>query len=125
MVERVGGLDADVHSPSALSPVEQRLLVFARVLLTSPRFVFLDHIGADLGADQVGMLYQVLGESAITYLSIGDRRSLGAYHDTELEIQGEGRWQVTPIRGRGAVDGALVEQTTSTPATPTPSGARE
>ncbi len=35
-VQRVGGLDADVHRPSALSPAEQRLLVFARVLLAVP-----------------------------------------------------------------------------------------
>ncbi len=75
-VSRVGGLDADVHSPSALSPVEQRLLVFARVLLTSPRFVFLERAGGELGADQVGRLYRLLEESAISYLSIGDRRSL-------------------------------------------------
>ena len=126
MVKRVGGLDADVHSPSALSPGEQRLLVFARVLLTSPRFVFLDRIGGDLGAEQVGMLYRLLEESSISYLSIGDRRSLRAYHDTELEIQGEGRWQLTPLPSRDAVARPLSERSTFAPAsTPTPSGARE
>jgi putative ATP-binding cassette transporter len=124
MVGRVGGLDADVHSPSALSPVEQRLLIFARVLLMAPRFVFVDRISTDLGTDQVAKLYQLLQESSISYLSIGDRRNLRPYHDTELEIQGVGRWQVCPIPGRAAVDGAPAERSTSA-SPPAPSGARE
>jgi putative ATP-binding cassette transporter len=107
VVERVGGLDADVHGPSALSPAEQRLLVLARVLLAAPRFVFLDRMGGDLSSEQVQNLYRRLNESSISYLSIGDRHSLLAYHDTVLEIDDEGSWRITPVRGGGAVDGPL------------------
>src|SRR5262249_34334044 len=73
---RVGGLDADVHSPSALSPVEQRLLVFARVLLAPPRFVVLDRIGAVLNREQIDNVYRLLREASISALSIGDSHKL-------------------------------------------------
>ena len=58
MVKRVGGLDADVHSPSALSPAEQRLLIFARVLLAAPRFVFIDRMGGELNREQIDNIYR-------------------------------------------------------------------
>jgi vitamin B12/bleomycin/antimicrobial peptide transport system ATP-binding/permease protein len=95
-VRRVGGLDAEVHSPSDLSPVEQRLLLFARVLLACPRFVFLDRVGAVPDQEQDENVYRLLREVGISYLSIGDRHRLEAYHDRVLDICGEGRWEVTP-----------------------------
>src|SRR5262249_34420909 len=113
MVRRVGGLDADVHAPSVLSPGEQRLLAIARVLLAAPRFVFLDRIGGDLGPEQVEDVYRLLGESSISYLSIGDPHGLLAYHDTLLELQDKGTWRVTPARDQGAVDGAQARRVVS------------
>jgi putative ATP-binding cassette transporter len=123
MVARVGGLDADVHSPSALSPAELRLLIFARVLLMSPRFAFLDRPDGEVGAEHLATFYRLLREAGISYLSIGDRRTLRHYHDTELEIQGDGRWQISPILDR---DGVALDRTESSrrpspsPSTPTP-----
>jgi putative ATP-binding cassette transporter len=94
-VRRVGGLHADVHSPSALSQAEQRLITFARVLLAHPRFVFLDRLGAVLNQEQLENVYRLLKEATVSYLSIGDRHRLEAHHDRVLEIRGEGRWEVT------------------------------
>jgi putative ATP-binding cassette transporter len=104
-VLRVGGLDADVHAPSALSPSEQRLLIFARVLLGRPHFVFLDRTGAVLGQEQIATIYRLLREASISYLSIGDVHRLEAYHDRVLDIRGEGHWQVTPAGGTRPDDG--------------------
>jgi putative ATP-binding cassette transporter len=97
-VRQLGGLDADVHSPSALSPGEQRLLSFARVLLAAPRFVFVEKMDGDLSAEQVAELYHLLKEAGISYVTVGDRHNLVAYHDTVLELPGEGRWQIEPGR---------------------------
>jgi putative ATP-binding cassette transporter len=94
-LRRVGGLDADIHSPSTLSPAEQRLFTFARVLLAGPRFVFLDRLGAVLNQEQLDNVYRLLKEASISYLSIGDRHRLEASHDKVLEIRGEGRWELT------------------------------
>ena len=95
MVERVGGLDVDVHGPSAFSAAEQRLLVVARVLLAKPRFVFLDRMGGELGPTQVARMYGVLADCSISYISIGDLESLAAYHDTILLLTGAGSWRVS------------------------------
>jgi putative ATP-binding cassette transporter len=105
LVQRVGGLDADLHGPSLLSPSEQRLLTLARVLLARPRFVFLDRMGGDLDRRQIADVYRLFREASISCLSIGDRHGLLAYHDTMLEVQGEGNWQVYPTEGLDAIDG--------------------
>jgi vitamin B12/bleomycin/antimicrobial peptide transport system ATP-binding/permease protein len=109
-VRRVGGLDDDVHTPSALSPAEQRLLIFARVLLASPRFVFLDRMGAVLNHEQLDNVYRLLREASISYLSIGDIHLLEAYHDRVLEIRGEGRWKVTEGTASREDDGPADER---------------
>jgi putative ATP-binding cassette transporter len=93
MVERVGGLDIDLHVPSRLSTAEQRLLVLARVLLAAPRFVFIDHLEGELSPDEVARIYGFLRDSSITYISIGDLQSLAPHHDTVLELLGKGAWR--------------------------------
>ncbi len=124
MVKRLGGLDADVQSPTALSPGEQRLLIFARVLIAAPRFVFIDRMGGELNKEQVANIFGLLKESSITYLTIGDGHSLLAYHDRVLEVQGEGRWSTRLAQGPGAVDG-LSPSPAISDSTSTPSGAHE
>jgi putative ATP-binding cassette transporter len=101
---RAGGLDAAVHGPSFLSPAELQLLVVARVLLASPQFVFLDRIGGDLGPDQLALVYRLLDESSISYLSIGDDRALAGYHTMILELNGDGTWTVRTGRKRDALN---------------------
>jgi putative ATP-binding cassette transporter len=109
-VRRVGGLDAKIHSPSTLSPAEQRLLVFARVLLASPRFVFLDRMGGELNREQLENIYRLLKEARISYLSIGDGHKLEPHHDMVLEIRGEGRWEVMPSSHRANGDGTASDR---------------
>ncbi len=109
-VQRVGGLDADVHSPSALSPAEQRLLTLARVLLAAPRFVFLDRLGGELNREQLDNVYRLFKEASISCLSIGDSHKLESYHDRVLEVRGEGRWDVKPGGEASAGDGPADER---------------
>src|SRR5262245_27509301 len=52
VVERIGGLDIERDWDDALSLGEQQLLSVARILLTAPRFIFLDRPHATLGAAQ-------------------------------------------------------------------------
>ncbi len=110
MLKRVGGIDADVHSPSALTPAEQRLLVFARVLLTSPRFIFIDRLGGELNAEQIDKVYRLFREASISYVSIGDSHRLEPYHDQVLIVRGEGRWDVTRPGVTGRHDGPVGER---------------
>ncbi|HEX8201698.1 MAG TPA: SbmA/BacA-like family transporter, partial [Isosphaeraceae bacterium] len=103
LVARVGGLDGAMDWAGNLSPGEQHLLAFARVLLASPRFVFLDRVFGALSPDQLEHLYRLLSESSITYISVGDEQGLLAYHHLVLELRDEGGWRITTAMG------ALVE----------------
>lgn len=95
-IERVGGLDLELHGPSSLSAAEQRLLVLARVLLAAPQFVFLDRMGGELSPEQVSRMYGLLRESSISYLSIGDVQPLARYHDMAVDLDGRGAWRLIP-----------------------------
>ncbi len=94
VLRQVGGLDAEHDWSTALSLGEQHLLALARLLLASPRFVFLDRVIEALSADQVEHLYHLLAESSITYLSVGEEHGLLAYHDTVLELRDNGEWRI-------------------------------
>ena len=96
VLERVGGWD-EHHDPTAeFSPQEQHLLRVARLLLARPHFVFLNKVHETLSPDQVDLLYRRLAESSINYLTVGDEKALGKYHDTVLEIGEDGHWHLRP-----------------------------
>ncbi len=94
VVERVGGLDAERDWPATLSVGEQQLLAFARLLLASPPFAFLDQVVNALSPSRGEQLYQLLAASSITYLSIGDHGQIRPYHDWKLEIAEDGQWSM-------------------------------
>jgi len=43
-------------------------------------------------------LYEKLKELNIHYISVGHRRSILAYHNRVLELQGLGKWRVMPVK---------------------------
>jgi putative ATP-binding cassette transporter len=96
MLERVGGLDAEQRDwTNILSLGEQQCLAFARLLLAVPEFAFLDEALSALPAGRVQDLYELLSRTTTTYLSIGSRQNLLAYHDQVLQLQGDGTWTVS------------------------------
>jgi putative ATP-binding cassette transporter len=95
VLDRLGGLDVEHDWAAALSFGEQHLITMARLLLTRPRFAFLNQITEALGPDQVEQLYRVLADASITCLSIGENQHLLAYHNTVLELLDDGRWRLT------------------------------
>jgi vitamin B12/bleomycin/antimicrobial peptide transport system ATP-binding/permease protein len=98
MVARAGGLDPEHDWPDTLSTEENRLLAIARVLLASPRFVFLDRMDGDLTSEQVDHIYDLFSESGISYLTVGEHASLHAHHDITLSLGAGGSWQVIPVK---------------------------
>lgn len=80
---------------SELSPGEQQRLAFARFLLAKPRYVFLDEATSALGIADEELLYRTLQASGATYVSVGHRPSLDAYHQQSLTLLGEGRWELS------------------------------
>jgi putative ATP-binding cassette transporter len=92
--ERVGGFDAELDWGHLLSLGEQQRLAFARLLLTKPGYAILDEATSALDEPNEALLYRELQNAGTTYISVGHRPSLPAYHDQVLELQGDGKWRL-------------------------------
>jgi putative ATP-binding cassette transporter len=96
LIERSGGLDAELDWGKILSIGEQQRVAFARVLLTKPRFVILDEATSALDTENEDNLYQTLRDASMTLVSICHRLSILKYHEQVLELDGNGEWKVFP-----------------------------
>ncbi|KAG5000366.1 hypothetical protein JHK82_021518 [Glycine max] len=79
-------LDSIHEWSSVLSLGEQQRLAFARLLLSKPQLALLDESTSALDEVNEVHLYQKIGAANITYVSIGHRSSLCAYHNKILSI---------------------------------------
>ncbi len=92
--ERVGGFDAVLDWGHLLSLGEQQRLAFARLLLAKPGYAILDEATSALDGPNETQLYRELQTGGTTYISVGHRPSLLAFHERVLELQGEGNWRL-------------------------------
>jgi putative ATP-binding cassette transporter len=100
VLARAGGLDVEGDWDNLLSLGEQQRLAVGRVLLATPRFVFLERLSTALGPEGADRVLAMLSDRSITYLSVGRGRhgvretddKLGHY-DALLELLDEGRWR--------------------------------
>ena len=90
--------DFDVKQdwPRILSLGEQQRLAFGRLLLNAPRFAVLDEATSALDVATVDHLYALLRQRELAVISIGHRPTLKDYHDTVLELSGDGGWRLLP-----------------------------
>jgi putative ATP-binding cassette transporter len=90
----LGHLAADLERTDnwsqMLSGGEQQRLAFARALLTRPDWLFLDEATASLPEADQERLYRLLKERLpnTTFVSVGHRESLAAWHDRRLVWRG-------------------------------------
>lgn len=97
--ERVGGFDVELDWGHLLSLGEQQRLAFARLLLARPAYAFLDEATSALDKANEARLYGELRSAGTTYISVGHRSSLPAFHDQVLELTGGGNWRLRPAQG--------------------------
>jgi putative ATP-binding cassette transporter len=107
LLEMHGGLHAVRDWSRVLSLGEQQRIAFARVLLCAPRFVFLDEATSAVDIETESRLYQTLAATGASYISVGHRDSLLAYHDRVLRLLPGGGWlsmpaKMTPAQGAPA-----------------------
>ncbi|MFH7243630.1 MAG: ABC transporter ATP-binding protein/permease [Spirulina sp.] len=89
LAERFGGFEAVEEWGDVLSLGEQQRLTFARLLLNQPAFAILDEATSALDLANEAQLYDHLQHTGTTYISVGHRESLYAYHPKVLRL-GEG-----------------------------------
>jgi putative ATP-binding cassette transporter len=84
-----------------LSPGEQQRLGFARILVVRPKVAFLDEATSALDEGLEQSLYTLLREELpdMVIVSVGHRSSLRRFHDELLELDAEGRWEKSALRG--------------------------
>jgi len=104
----VDGLDVVRDWGDELSLGEQQRLAFARVLVNKPRLAILDEATSALDLNNEAIMYRALSKlPGITFLSVGHRPSLLAFHRQRLRLFG---MDETPSFVVEAVDDALVMQ---------------
>jgi len=99
LVHRYPDLDIKQDWPRLLSLGEQQRLGFARLLLNAPRFAVLDEATSALDVTTEKVLYELLVQRDVAFVSVGHRPTLVDYHDTVLELDGSGAWQLLPAAG--------------------------
>ena len=87
-----GKLDREQDLGARLSSREQQLLAFARILLTTPQFVFLDRVGALLGPEQTRRVLDLLAAQSITVLHDGELDDPRDLYDAILDCRKDGSW---------------------------------
>jgi len=98
LLERVGGLDAEVDFAKVLSLGEQQRLAVARVILNKPRFTILDEATSALDAQNENQLYALLKGFDTTLISVSHHASILQFHENVLELDGKGGWKVVPTK---------------------------
>ena len=99
LIQRYPDLTIKQDWPRLLSLGEQQRLAFARLLLNGPRFVVLDEATSALDVTTEKRLYQLLVQREMAFVSVGHRPTLTEYHDTVLELDGQGGWRLLPAAG--------------------------
>ena len=93
-------LDSDEDEwAKVLSPGEQQRVAFARVLLSKPRVIFLDEATSALDEGQEFALYKLLRAELpdSIVVSISHRSAVGQHHRRQLELSGDGPWQLSDL----------------------------
>jgi vitamin B12/bleomycin/antimicrobial peptide transport system ATP-binding/permease protein len=82
-----------------LSVGEQQRIAFARILLTRPRTVFLDESTSAMDGGLELMLYELLHAALpdTIVISVSHRTTVHRFHGRQLELTGEGAWQLSRL----------------------------
>ena len=86
------GFEAQENWENVLSLGEQQRVAFARILINQPKYAILDEATSALDVQNEEFLYQQLSSQGTTYISVGHRPTLTAYHQQLLEILDGGEW---------------------------------
>lgn len=97
LLTRVKSFDTEVAWENILSLGEQQRLAFARLLISLPSFTILDEATSALDLKNEENLYSQLQATNTTFISVGHRESLFAYHQWVLELTEDNHWQLLPI----------------------------
>lgn len=104
------GLQASLDWSNRLSLGEQQRLAFGRLLVNKPALVIADEATSALDIASEAKMYTILrnlsqrtvlngslGPTGLSYVSVGHRPSLAAFHDKKLRLMGEDAYEIEMI----------------------------
>jgi putative ATP-binding cassette transporter len=94
LLAKVGGLDAECDWSKVLSLGEQQRVSFARILISKPRYVFLDESTSAVDIPTESRLYRTLMEEGVTFVSVGHRETILRFHRRALRLLVGGGWEI-------------------------------
>lgn len=102
----VARLDEEADWTQILSLGEQQRLAIGRVLLNRPQVVFLDEASSAMDEGLEHAMYELLRRllPEAILVSVSHRSSLLGFHAQELELMGQGKWQMRDLPSRGEAD---------------------
>ncbi len=89
-----GDLDRVIDWTNVLSLGEQQRVAFARLFLRHPKFVFLDEATSALDEDNQKLIYELILQSGIGFISVGHRETLVRFHERVLLLKSGGEWEM-------------------------------
>lgn len=94
--ELSGNLDKEKDWSQIFSLGEQQRIAFARVLLHKPKWLFLDEATSAMDEELEYAMYSLLKKELpqTTLISIGHRSTLHDFHTKQLQLLGDGKWQI-------------------------------
>ena len=90
-------LEIEKDWSTLMSLGEQQRLAFARLLIYQPQYAILDEATSALDSTNEELLYQLLQQIGITFISVGHRSSLVKYHQQILELKPDLSWHLTSV----------------------------
>jgi putative ATP-binding cassette transporter len=97
VLDRVNGdLNRVIDWTNVLSLGEQQRVAFARLFVRNPKFAFLDEATSALDEENQSLLYGLIQESGIGFISVAHRITLVPFHDRVLQLHRSGSWEVKP-----------------------------
>ena len=90
-------LDAIEDWSTVMSLGEQQRFAFARLLIAEPQYAILDEATSALDNANEKLLYQLLQDAKITFISVGHSSSLVKYHQQILKLNPDLTWELDSL----------------------------
>lgn len=101
VLDRVeGDLGRSEDWTNILSLGEQQRISFARIFLNKPQIAFLDEATSALDERNEQRLYRNLLATGISFVSVGHRSTLKAFHDFLIVLGRDGGFQISDLKKR-------------------------
>ncbi|CEF62878.1 ATP-binding cassette sub-family D member 4 [Strongyloides ratti] len=99
LLDKVGNIfdQLSIEFINTLTPGEIQRLVFIRAIIKNPKVIILDESTNSVDSETENVMYSIMKENNIQYISIGHRDSLKQYHDKCLTLETDGKYSILDL----------------------------